>query len=99
MIKFETIKKAQCGDSKAIKEILSIADKTFQLDPEEQFLNPVYLIKMYVIFGKQRTIELIQGKYGDLNYGTIALLMELVSIPLTSPRLQKDGTKETSIKL
>lgn len=64
---------------KAIKEILSIADKTFQLDPEEQFLNPVYLIKMYVIFGKQRTIELIQGKYGDLNYGTIALLMENVS--------------------
>ena len=51
MIKFETIKKAQCGDSKAIKEILQYYKHLIKTFSNEDFMQ-IALIKVYICINK-----------------------------------------------
>ena len=52
MIKFETIKKAQCGDSKAIKEILQYYKKIIKTFSNDEDFVQTSLIKVYTCIKK-----------------------------------------------
>jgi len=52
MIKFETIKKAKCGDSKALKEILQYYQKVIKTFSNDEDFVQTALIKVYTCIKK-----------------------------------------------
>ena len=52
MIKFETIKKAKCGDSKALKEILQYYQKIIKTFSNDEDFMQIALIKVYICINK-----------------------------------------------
>ena len=64
MIKFETIKKAQCGDSKAIKEILQYYKKIIKTFSNDEDFMQIALIKVYICINKFKILKIFNKKVG-----------------------------------
>lgn len=59
---------------KNVKQIIDLAKQKF---PDAELYNNVFY-KMYLVIGKQRSMELIEGKYGEVSLSQIESMFESV---------------------
>ncbi len=64
---------------KNAKQIIELAKQRYKDQEFDLNMNST-LYKMYIIFGKQRTIELIEGKYGEISLDNLKIIMNNVDI-------------------
>jgi len=64
---------------KNAKQIIELAKQRYKDQEFDLNMNST-LYKMYIIFGKQRTIELIEGKYGEISLDSLEIIMNNVDI-------------------
>lgn len=78
-MQYLTINQIDNINIKNAKQIVELAKEKYKNESFDENFNGVFN-KMYIIFGKQRTMELIQGKYGEISLDKLEIIMNNVDI-------------------